>query len=358
MKTEPKTSKPRKDGELANRLDMAFWRKHYVATMTADEENWQQREPGSNLGRVFIIILLLHVFLIGAVVVYNIISPKTSPMVKAESKPTPAGTVASTAAKAASAQKNDASGTAKPAASRNDAKPAAPAASDKKEEETGTYEVRSGDNVPGIAAYLGVSAEDLVKLNNLDSSDLYPGRKLIYPKGGTPRAIPIQPKVQPLVARNDTPQEKKADPAKPTTPATPTKIEKQEPAAKTNSDAPPKTVETKSAPKKEDQPPAPVKVKKDELEPAPKPKTENKTDKTEIAKNDSKPKQTSKTEKPVSKDLAGKRVHTVTSKDTLFSIARKYGVKVDAIKKANSNIKDPNVLPDGMKLIIPSKKAD
>ena len=66
---------------IAGKLNMAGWRKHYVAAMTADEDAWPQREPGSNLGRVFIILLLLHVFLIGAVVLYNVIAPKPPPAV-------------------------------------------------------------------------------------------------------------------------------------------------------------------------------------------------------------------------------------------------------------------------------------
>src|SRR5437773_2647085 len=79
MNQEPKNPK----GGIAGRLNMAGWRKHYVAAMTADEDAWPQREPGSNLGRVFIILLLLHGFLIGAVVLYNVIAPKSQPAIAA-----------------------------------------------------------------------------------------------------------------------------------------------------------------------------------------------------------------------------------------------------------------------------------
>jgi len=47
----------------------------------------------------------------------------------------------------------------------------------------------------------------------------------------------------------------------------------------------------------------------------------------------------------------------VGSKDTLYSISKKYGVSVSALQKAN-NIKDPTLLRDGSKLVIPSKSKD
>lgn len=49
---------------------------------------------------------------------------------------------------------------------------------------------------------------------------------------------------------------------------------------------------------------------------------------------------------------AGETVHEVKSGDTLFDIALKYGVTVDAIVKAN-NLSDANQLSIGQKLIIP-----
>ena len=44
----------------------------------------------------------------------------------------------------------------------------------------------------------------------------------------------------------------------------------------------------------------------------------------------------SRSEKP-SRDSSGKRSYVTTSKDTLYSISRKYGVKVEALMKANIN---------------------
>jgi len=47
------------------------------------------------------------------------------------------------------------------------------------------------------------------------------------------------------------------------------------------------------------------------------------------------------------------QVYIVKSGDTLYGIAKKFGVSVDDLVKAN-NIKDPNKLSIGDKLIIPS----
>lgn len=59
-------------------------------------------------------------------------------------------------------------------------------------------------------------------------------------------------------------------------------------------------------------------------------------------------------------DLAAKegaRFHTVARGDTLTSIARRYGVDVDAVLKVNS-LKDANALGVGMVLVIPGPGAD
>ena len=48
------------------------------------------------------------------------------------------------------------------------------------------------------------------------------------------------------------------------------------------------------------------------------------------------------------------RTHTLKSGETLYRLSTKYGVSVAAIQKAN-NIKNPNAMRDGMKLVIPAK---
>jgi LysM repeat protein len=332
MNQEPNNPK----SGIAGKLNMAGWRKHYVAAMTADEEAWPQREPGSNLGRVFVILLLLHVFLIGAVVLYNVIAPKSPPAVAtgkailAKPSATPIRTAASMVTPKAVAV------TPAPPAPQSDVKPI----------ETGSYDVRSGDNVPGIAAALGVPAADLIRLNNLDNTELYPGRKLSYPKKPLAPALKAMP--VPASAVN-------LSPAKPETFAAVTP-----PGAST----PPVTLKVNPAVTSADQPPATKPSRKSEPSggaakskadsPPEAPKSAKTTAKTgKAAKTDSTAKTSPKTEKST-KEAAGRRAHVVGPKETLYSIARKYGVKIDALQKANG-IKDPTTLREGMKLVIPPK---
>ena len=48
------------------------------------------------------------------------------------------------------------------------------------------------------------------------------------------------------------------------------------------------------------------------------------------------------------------KTHTLASGETLYRLSTKYGVSVAAIQKAN-NIKNPNAMREGMKLVIPAK---
>jgi len=317
---------------IAGRLNMAGWRKHYVAAITADEEAWQQREPGSKLGRVFITLLLLHVFLIGAVVLYNVISPKSPSAAGGQSLAT------SSVPKAVAIKL----GTDKPAATP----PAAARKTDAKHLETAVYDVRSGDNVPGIAAALGVGAADLIKLNNLDSTELYPGRKLTYPVKPGPPVL----KAMPVIAMAPSP------------PATKPEATNAVTAAKEN--APPVKLKDNTAISVGDHPPGTKTSQKDgpsvvaakpaagpPLESSKTAKSASRPDKS--AKSESSAKTASRTEKS-SRDSAVRRSHVVGRNETLYGIARKYGVKVDALQKLNG-IKDPTTLRDGMKLIIPPK---
>lgn len=339
MKQEPNNPK----NGIAGRLNMAGWRKHYVAAITADEDAWPQREPGSNLGRVFIILLLLHVFLIGAVVLYNVISPKAPPaLTSASSEParpsaTHSGAAPLAVPKAVAisvAANTNAGPTTSSAAIHSSLKPI----------DTAIYDVRSGDNVPGIAAALGVSAEDLIKLNNLDNTELYPGRKLTYPKktvAPTLKALAVPS----LAAGTPIP--------------VPAAFSVVTPARES---APPATLKDRTAVTLADQPPA---AKPRNLEPSggTKPKKPTSSESPKPVKTASKSEKSSKADSPAktvaktgtsSKAAASRRSHSVGPKETLYSIARKYGVKTETLQKANG-IKDPTTLREGMKLVIPAK---
>ena len=186
-----------------------------------------------------------------------------------------------------------------------------------------------------------------MKFNDLENTNLYPGRKITYPKNTAAKASAIAPagtaslpKLQkPMVLAQNTSADKKNNP-----PA-------KDSSATSKADEVPKATLIKK-PDSADSPPATIHSKKDESSTPPpaKPKTETKNEPAKPAKGATK---TEKTDKPA-RDTAGKRTYVTTSKDTLYSIARKYGVKIEALMKAN-NIKDPTMLRDGTKLIIPSK---
>ena len=61
-----------------------------------------------------------------------------------------------------------------------------------------------------------------------------------------------------------------------------------------------------------------------------------------------------KTETKSETKSAVARSHTMARGDTLYGLARKYGVSVSAIQKAN-NITKPESIRDGVKLVIPAK---
>lgn len=79
-------------------------------------------------------------------------------------------------------------------------------------------------------------------------------------------------------------------------------------------------------------------------------------DKMIIPGTSSSSKSTSTSEDPKNTNESGNyKIHTVEAKETLFGISKKYGVEVDAIKKANPEIAEG--LKSGMEIKIPSKNG-
>lgn len=332
MKTQTTSSKPESKGGLASRLNIASWRKLHVATMTADEEAWPQREPSGNLGRIFVLLLLLHVFIIGAVVLYNIITPKSSAIAKTE--PTP---VAPDKAKSTLTAKNL---TEPRSTSTAGSAPLAAIPADNRQSEMAYYEVRSGDNVPGIAAKLHISPEELITQNKLGSTELFPGLKLQYLKKTAPQIVTLSPGKSVTFPTSSNGARVETSSRIDSTPSLGSMPNKKD--STLSGDNPPKAILIKaSLPDAGDSTPAPRTSAKENGGTSIKPKTEtNKPVKTALNK--------------TGKDATSKRTHVVTSKDTLYSIAKKYGVKVSALQKAN-DIKDPTTLKNGTRLVIPAK---
>lgn len=160
-----------------------------------------------------------------------------------------------------------------------------------------TYRVKSGDTLAGLARRHGISAADLVELNGLDSADLQEGQKLLLPNGisrasvAAPPTPPVDPELTP--SRSVSPSRRSSLDAENTIDLTP-------PGERTQPQAPGRP----SAPAV--QPPA----------------------------------------------TQGTYYHVVKQGDTLSSIARKAGVSVAALRKANRNV-NPNRLALNQKIHIP-----
>lgn len=392
MKTKIKP-KPKEKKLLLNLLDGERHR-HRVALVT-EEGEWNQHEPNSGMARMFVVMLLVHVVLIGGIIIYDFMGDEQTPQQSATQ-----------AARAMSS----ASGL--PQTSPEVISAQAQAARDTEEHDN--YEMRSGDSLKSIAAKFNTTEEEITKLNMIDKGlQIGPGTMLRVPKQAVLSAIPIDPKtLKPMVAAASSKETPKAIPVQDQPPATakvpseavkpmeaPASLsaaaitpmslvapnealpETSSLAAAANTAA---TVTVAAAPVAELPPPTKPKVvsllnesaapsaePKEQPKPVAKPEPKPLAKPTpvpsptqmlkKIANN---PPATKKAEpakkadtppKPVAKPAAtAARSHTLQSGETLYRLASKYGVSVAAIQKAN-NIKNPNSMRDGMKLVIPAK---
>ncbi|MFO1484779.1 MAG: LysM peptidoglycan-binding domain-containing protein [Verrucomicrobiaceae bacterium] len=393
MKT---TSQPKKEKKLLLNLIDGERHRHRVALVT-EEGEWNQHEPNSGMARMFVVMLLVHVALIGGIIIYDFMGDEKTPqqtVTQAARAMTGTSGLPQTAPDVVSAQ--------------------ALAAADT--EQYDNYEMRSGDSLKTIAAKFGATEEEITKLNMIDKGlQIGPGTMLRVPKQAVPNAIPIDPKtLKPKAAVVDTPE-----------PAT---VQEQPPATKVPSEAvkpadapaslsattemsllapgePRPTTGTLAAaantpatapPPPEDVPALPVPTNpkvvsllqenspaaaapKEQPKPAakPEPKPLAKPNPVlpptqmlkKIAEAPPAPKKTEPAKKsvaetpPASKKTepaksapkaAAVRTHTLQPGETLYRLSAKYGVSVSALQKAN-NIKNPNALRDGTKLVIPAK---
>lgn len=81
-----------------------------------------------------------------------------------------------------------------------------------------TYVVESGDSLYAIAEKLGTTVDELMSLNNLDSTELAVGQALKIPQSGTPAATPTESAASTEVASTPTPKGATETP-RPTSPA-------------------------------------------------------------------------------------------------------------------------------------------
>ncbi|MDP1592507.1 MAG: LysM peptidoglycan-binding domain-containing protein [Prosthecobacter sp.] len=383
MKTK---SKPNKDQKLLLNLIDGERHRHRVALVT-EEGEWNQHAPNSGMARMFVIMLIVHVALISGIILYDFMGDEATPQ--------------QTVTQAARAMSTS---TGLPQAAPEVVNAQAKAAADTQEFDN--YEMRSGDSLKSIAAKFGTTEEDITKLNLIDKGlQIGPGTMLRVPKQAVPSAIPIDPKtMKPMVATEDVP---KAIPVQDQPPVTKVPSEAVKPADApaslsaaaltpmslvAPSEAPPAPtslaaaadtsatvsapVETvaplpppsnprvvsllkENAPTTKEEPKQVVKTEPKPLvrpNPVPPPSQMLKkiAEKPPATKKAEPAKKTTDTPPKAVVKATPARSHTLQSGETLYRLASKYGVSVAAIQQAN-NIKNPNAMREGMKLVIPAK---
>jgi LysM repeat protein len=402
MKMKPK---PKETKLLLNLMDGERHR-HRVALVT-EEGEWNQHEPNSGMARMFVVMLLIHVVLIGGIIIYDFMGDEEKPQ--------------QTVTQAARAVSNS---TGLPVAAPDVVTAQAKAAADT--EQFDNYEMHSGDSIKSIAAKFSSTEAEITRLNMIDKGlQIGPGTMLRVPKQAVPSAIPVNPKtLKPMVVTEDAPKAIAVVREHPPVTKVPSEAVKPADAPAslsaatmspmslvTPSDAPPATSSLiadadtpatasappaasaavlpppsnphvvsllqENAPKVEASKPETVRPRdRDREEPKPAAKAEAKPlakpspvppPSQMLKKIADSPPATKKTEKsePVKKVVAeappktvpkaaAGRSHTLKPGETLYRLSAKYGVSVAAIQKAN-NIKNPNSMRDGMKLVIPAK---
>ncbi len=397
MKT---TTKPKKEKKLLLRLMDGERQRHSVALVT-EEGEWNQHEPNSSIARMFVVMLLVHVVLIGGIIIYDFMGDEEVPKQSATQAARAMGGV-------------PASGL--PQASPEVVREQAQAAADT--EQFDNYEMRSGDSLKSIASKFSTTEEEITKLNMIDKGlQIGPGTMLRVPKQAVPSAIPVDPNTlrpmaekaipvqdQPTVTKEPSEAVKPSDapaslsaamtpmsltapnealsvggaltaantPA--TTPAPPQNVPVLPPPAKPNvvsllkesapaardSDKEPAKQAAKSEPKPLLRPspvPPPTQMLKKIADSPPATKTETSKKSADTpppaSKKAEKTKKTAETSRPAAAAKSS-QAHVLKGGETLYRLSVKYGVSVSAIQKAN-NIKNPNALREGMKLVIPAR---
>ncbi len=350
--------------------------RHHVA-MVNHEAEWNQHESNSGMARMFLIMLLIHVVVIGGIIVYDWMNGE---------EVAPRTVIA----------KNETTLTALPPPAIQ----VADAASQIPIEECSTYEWKTGDSLDSVALKLGVSKEVLIQMNMLDKGTQLETNSIIrYPKQPVVKAVSInasltKPDEALQATRSATgisheaatipleaPGEKTFSfsptienelspvPSGVTTPAQKAMVQESSPEATTlaatgesmskvaapvddaeaSSIAP--TVAKKLAANTQDLPPEKTEpiVKQSEVQHNDVPKA------IPVPRNSQLISAEQESLKRATVLPAAKlKSHTVRPGETLYAIAIRHGVTVKSLQSTNK-IAKPESLREGMKLVIPSK---
>ena len=325
---KPKAKKSMKKPKLLANLIGEEKRRHHVAAFVTEEGEWNQHEPNTGLARMFIVMLVLHVFVIGGIILYDFVGEEpeaqSTPVVAKQNdsvpsaipvQPSPAPDSSSPSPIGLSAV----NGITDPSTSSTTTDTSLPV--------TNAHPLPAMATVPPPAITPGAPSITHPELVDLPSTSL-PASEPVSTSLPEPVAAPVEPEAATSLA--DVPPAttlvaKTENPA----PAPEPKVE----------DAPPSPRKTEAAPGPKPVPP-PSEMAKRPTTPAAKPAPKPTTKPT-----------TKSTTKP-STSRGGS--HVLAKGETLYRIAAKYGTTPEKIMKAN-NIKDPAKLRDGTRLVIPGK---
>lgn len=399
-----RTSKPKKEGKLLLKLLDGDRQRHRVSLVT-EEGEWNQHEPNSGTARMFVIMLLLHVVVIIGVIVFDFMGEDKTP----QQAVTQAARAMSTSSDLPQAAMEVRTSQAKAAADTaqydnyemrsGDSLRSIAAKFGSTEEELSKLNMIDKGLQIGPGTMLRVPKQAVPSAIPVDPKTLAP----VTAGNEVTKAIPVQdqppaPMKEPseAVKPADAPASLSAamtpmslmtpSEAAPTggslsaanTPATTAAPEEKAPelprptkkpqvvsllnesaAEPEHAKAPEKSM-TKPAVKPLAKPhpvPPPAQMLR-KIADTPPPAARKKSEAN--AKSDDAPPPTKRAEstrktaelKPAVKSAA--QTHTLKSGETLYRLSARYGVSVSAIQKAN-NIKNPNSMREGMRLVIPAK---
>jgi LysM repeat protein len=304
-------------------------RRHRVSAIEGEPEDLEIQDGSGNLSRIFTFLLLLHVFLIGAVVLYNIIVEKPGTSVASNQQPAPAVD-----------SPTPVDPTVVP---RSQQMPAANVDSSASVD-TVEYIVTPGQNLQSIAEATGASSEQISALNNLhENGSLYVGRKLLVPRPGSTPSVPTTAPAESVQAAAPTPAQVQVQSpvAAPAAMVAPKVDEKPATALAMPEAAAPKALDQPAGPRPEvavaKPVPAAIPVKVEAAKPAPKVE----------APAAAKP-------AVVKAAASSARSHQVQNGETFYAIARKHSVNVNELMRINGYT-DPGKLRKGAVLKLPAK---
>ncbi len=315
-----------------------------ISMTVTDEGVFNQHEPNAGMARLFVVMVMIHVVVIGGIIVYDYLnSPITAPRpVRAQ----PA--------------KSGSSALPPPAVSTSTLEKELPI------EDYATYEWRSGDSIPKVAEKLKVPQDVLIRLNMLDKgAQLDQNTILRYPRQPVVRAVSIPDAA--LAAEAAPPAESLASATQavdlPPAPAAaefsfaPTIVGELARApdltpGRAVQSTPPAPAPVATTPRVQEQPPAAVPVVADSVPKAiPVPATQVAALRQVPA---TKPAGVAAKAAPKAAAKAATATHTVKLGDNLHRIASRHQVSVKALQEANK-LSDPNHIREGMKLVIPAR---